>query len=210
MKTRKKRDQEHEFTLVLTGISDLTQEVEDALYEAGCKDALLSIRCGRPFLTFARNAPSLKDALLTAIRDVKIANAGVDVLRVDICNLVTQAEIAKRIDRSRQLVRQYITGERGPGMFPPPACNISDDKDSLLWYWCEVAAWLHENDMITEEELDDAVAISLINDVLELNRQSTTDIDLMREVVKSIGSHNEAISDAYKPQSKIETLPSRS
>src|SRR5437660_3339247 len=71
-KTGKVRD--HDFTLVLSGITELTPEVQDALFDAGCDDATPSMRCGRPFLTFTRAAPTLKDAILSAISDVKKAN----------------------------------------------------------------------------------------------------------------------------------------
>ena len=193
--TRRACEREHDFTLVLTGITDLTPEVEKAFFEAGCDDATLSMRSGRPFLTFSRLAPSLKDALLSAINDVRKANIGANVLRVDICNLVTQSEIAQRIGRTRQLVHQYVTGERGPGAFPPPVCNISDDDDSPLWYWCEVAYWLYENNMIPEEALRDAQALSLINDILELNHQTQTDPALAKEILEYIGSHCDVLTN---------------
>ena len=35
---------EHDFTLVLTGIADLTPEVENALLGAGCDDGTISLR----------------------------------------------------------------------------------------------------------------------------------------------------------------------
>src|SRR5438445_12283161 len=69
-KHKKGSVKEHDFTLVLSGIADLTPEVQDALFEAGCDDATLSMCCGRPFLTFTRTAPTLKDAILSAISDV--------------------------------------------------------------------------------------------------------------------------------------------
>jgi hypothetical protein len=84
------------------------------------------------FLTFSRTAASLKEAIFSAIGDVRKANIGADVLRVDVCNLVTQADIARKIGRTRQLVHQYITGVRGPGGFPSPACDITDGDP--LWY----------------------------------------------------------------------------
>ena len=146
------------------------------------------MRCGRPFLTFTRAAPTLKDAILSAISDVKKANIRAEVLRIDVCNLVTQSEIAHKIGRTRQLVHQYIAGERGPGGFPPPACNVGDDADSPLWYWCDVAHWLYQNNMITEETLRDAQALSLINDVLELNYQRKIEPKLTKEVLEHIGS----------------------
>lgn len=191
--TRKACDREHDFTLVLSGITELTPAVQNALFEAGCDDATLSMRCGRPFLTFARMAPTLKDALLSAIDDVKKAAIGADVVRVDVCNLVTQAEIAKKIGRSRQNVHQYIAGERGPGGFPPPVCNLNDDEDAPLWYWCEVAWWLHENNLIPEEVLLDAQVLSLVNNVLELNHQRLIAPELTRKVLEHIGTHCDVI-----------------
>ena len=187
MPTKKACEKEHDFTLVLTGIADLTPEVQNALFDAGCDDATLSMRYGRPFLTFSRTAGSLKSAIVSAINDVKKARVGLDVVRIDICNLVTQAEIGQRIRRSRQQVHQYITGERGPGGFPSPACHIHDDKDACLWLWCEVAYWLRQNNLITEEVLEDAKVLSLINDVLELKHQRRIEPELTKEILKRLG-----------------------
>ncbi|MCI0461189.1 MAG: hypothetical protein L0Z62_29935 [Gemmataceae bacterium] len=182
---REARETEHDFTLVLTGITELTPEAEDALFEAGCDDATISVRSGRVFVTFSRTAPSLKEAVLSAIRDVRKANIGADVLRVDLCNLVTQADIARKIGRSRQLVHQYVTGVRGPGGFPAPACAISDGTP--LWYWCEVASWLRQNDMIREDSLREAQEGAVINSVLELQHHRRLDPALTEEVLRAVG-----------------------
>jgi hypothetical protein len=176
---------EYDFTLVLTGVAELTTEVEDRLFEAGCDDATLSMRCGRAYLTFSRRAPSLKDAILSAIRDVRKAEVGADVLRVDVCDLVTQADVARRIGRTRQLVHQYITGARGPKGFPPPACHLSDD--SPLWQWCEVAGWLHQNGIIKEDVLRQAQQVAVINSVLDLRQQRRLAPQLTREVLEAVG-----------------------
>jgi hypothetical protein len=191
--TRQSCAREHDFTLVLTGITDLTPGVCDALFESGCDDATLSMRSGRPYLTFSRTAPTLKDAILSAISDVKKANIGVEVIRIDDCNLITQAEVARKIGHSRQLVHQYIKGERGPGRFPAPVCNMSDDVDSPLWYWCEVAYWLFENNLIPKEAVQDANTLSIINYVLELNHQKGIDPELANEVLATIGTHCEGL-----------------
>jgi hypothetical protein len=175
---------EHDFTLVLTGIADLTPEVENALLGSGCDDGTIAMRLGRPYITFSRRAPSMKDAILSAIENVRGAGIRADVLRVDYCNLVTQADIARKINRSRQLVHQYMMGERGPGGFPPPACGIAEDVP--LWYWCEVAYWLHENNMVKADVLRDAEEVELINNVLELTRQKVDKPDLTKEVIKSV------------------------
>ena len=128
-----------DFTLLVDGPDDITEELEDKLFEARCDDATISVSSGRLSLTFARVAGSLKEAIVSAIKDVRQANIGV-VNRVDDCSLITQSEIARRIGRSRQMVHQYINGQRGPGGFPRPACSIV--KTMPLWYWCEVGIGL--------------------------------------------------------------------
>jgi hypothetical protein len=183
-KPRSECGREHDFTLVLTDPVEMTREIQDALFVAGCDDATLSVRGGRAYLTFSRVAPTLKDAILSAIRDVKKADIGVGVLRVDVCNLVTQAEIAKKIGRSRQMVHQYITGARGPGNFPAPACNITDGIP--LWFWCEVAYWLRQNDMISQDAATEAQEAALVNTVLEMQYHRRIDPTLCEEILKSL------------------------
>ena len=186
METTKACEREHDFALVLTGITELTPEAENALFEAGCDDATISVRSGRVFLTFSRTAPTLPDAIISAIQDVRRAGVGAEVLRVDYCNLVTQADIARKIGRSRQLVHQYITGARGPGGFPAPACNITDD--SPLWFWCEVAYWLWQNDMIREDVLREAEEVAVINSVLEFEYQRQLKPDRTEEIRRAVTS----------------------
>lgn len=175
---------EHDFTLVLADPVELTDSVKAALDEAGCRDATISERSGRLFITFSREADSIKDAILSAIADVRRASIGTDVLRVDYCSLVTQSEIARKIGRTRQMVHQYIVATRGPGTFPPPACVICDGQ--YLWIWSEVARWLWENNMVKEGVLRDAEEVEIINNVLEFQRQQHRQPDVTRHVVESV------------------------
>ena len=184
--TTKPSKREHDFTLVLTGLSELSTESIDALYAAGCDDATLAVRCGRVFATFSRSAESLKDAIVSAVLCVRRAGIGADVLRVDHSNLVTQADIARRIGRSRQLVHQYMTGNRGPGGFPGPVCEVADD--TWLWQWCEVAYWLWQNEMIKEDVLREAEEVGTINSALEMEWQKKTRRDLTESVIRAISS----------------------
>lgn len=177
-------ESEHDFTLVLTGIDELTQKVLDAFFEAGCDDATFASRCGRIVATFSRSAPSLKDAILSAIQCIRKADVGADVLRVDHCSLITQADIARKIGRSRQLVHQYMTGTRGPGGFPPPVSEISDG--TWLWSWSEVASWLWQNSMIKEDVLRDVQQLEAINSVLEIEWQKKEHRELTEEVIKAV------------------------
>jgi hypothetical protein len=179
--TRKSR--EHAFTLVLEGVKDLTAAQTDALYEAECDDATIVVREGRVYLEFDREAPSLKDAILSAIRDVQ--STGLKVLRVDEVNLVTQSEIARRIKRTRQQVHQYIRGVRGSGNFP---AAVSRGKPPL-WNWHDVARWLYENKVIGEAKAREANQVSYINTALASAHHQYVDPELVREVTESIGGN---------------------
>jgi hypothetical protein len=78
-----KMETEHEFTLIIDGIPELTPAIMNALFEAGCDDATVSRQGGRISLDFVRAASTLKDAIISAIRDVRKANVGASVLRVE-------------------------------------------------------------------------------------------------------------------------------
>jgi hypothetical protein len=184
MKPRSECECGHEFVLVLTDVPELTDSMLDALFEAGCDDSTPSVQSSRVYLRFTRMAPSLKDAILSAIRDVRTANIGADVLRVDYCNLVTQSEIAQKIGRSRQLVHQFIAGERGPGGFPPAACHV--EASSPLYYWCEVADWLYRNNMVTSDVVQDAREVEMINSVLEMRHLRDQDRALYIDVSQAV------------------------
>jgi hypothetical protein len=103
---------------------------------------------------------------------------------VDECDLVTQAEIARRIGRTRQLVCQYVSGQRGPGNFPPPECHIKDDMP--LWAWCAVSHWLAENNIIRREESQNAEVVAAINTWLGVVRQRGRNPDLLKEISEKV------------------------
>jgi hypothetical protein len=72
-----------DFALIVGGVSELTSAVEDALFQAGCDDATVSMQYGRLYIEFSRSALSLEDAIISAIDDVRKAKIGAEVLRVD-------------------------------------------------------------------------------------------------------------------------------
>lgn len=184
MKARE--ESEYDFTLILTGITPETDGVEDALFDAGCDDATFAFRSGRPVLTFARRGHSLKDAIISAIRDVRRTNLGADVLRVDGCNFVSLAEIARRIGRTRQVVHQYMRGQRGPGGFPGPVFELGEGI--MAWSWCEVVDWLYEHDMIEQQARQNAQEINTINGILELEALRKQNAELTEEVQRHVGT----------------------
>jgi hypothetical protein len=176
----------HEFVLVLSGVTVLDERVMNALFEAGCDDATPSLRFGTIYLTFDREAVSLRKAILTAIGDVMRAGIGASVKYVDSCNLVSQAEIARRLDRTRQQVGQYVSGKRGPGNFPGPVCSLTEGHP--LWMWCEVSSWLCQNSIIGEDILEESRVVAGINSVLDLIHQRQHDAGLLDEVFHLTGA----------------------
>jgi hypothetical protein len=178
--------QEFDFALVIDGPTALTPDVENALFDAGCDDATFSIQYGRLYAEFSREAASRKDAILTAIRDIHGAGVGATVLHVDECDLVTQAEIARRIGRTRQMVHQYITGQRGPGTFPPPACHLTENAP--LWQWCAVSYWLGQHDLIRPEEGRNAEVVAAINNRLDAAQRERQNPALVREILEAVPS----------------------
>lgn len=66
----------HDFTIYVKNIHELSDEMIDKLYEAGCSDATISLSKGELHLTFTREANSRDDAIDSAIYDIKNANIG--------------------------------------------------------------------------------------------------------------------------------------
>lgn len=66
----------YQFTLVLKGVDENTSELEDSLYKAGCDDALINFLDGAVYLDFDREAASLKEAVISANKDVEDSSLG--------------------------------------------------------------------------------------------------------------------------------------
>ena len=73
----------HKFTLILSGVADITPELADAVYEATNGDIELAMRDGVAFLEVTRTARTLRAAITSAIEHEERANVGVRVIRVE-------------------------------------------------------------------------------------------------------------------------------
>ena len=73
---------EQEFTVILAGISEITDEAANALYEAGCDDGSPGSCDGVVSVDFHRDAPTLESAIQSAVADIR--KAGYQVERVEI------------------------------------------------------------------------------------------------------------------------------
>ncbi len=74
---------DYRFTLILSGVSEITPQLADALYAATGGGIELNMRDGVAFLEFDRASPSLHDAATSAISQVEGAGVGVRVVRVE-------------------------------------------------------------------------------------------------------------------------------
>ena len=168
---------EYSFTLAIEGDVD---EKLDELFEAGCDDATFGSVDGAHYADFDREAPTLAKAVYSAIVDVESV-PGLRVRRVEPDDLVTAAEIAERLGRTRESVRLLSAGKRGPGNFPAPVSHLQ--SRNRLWRWSDVAAWAGETNA---QELAEARLIAAANAALELRaaRAGLTDSD--RDLVASL------------------------
>ena len=170
MKENQKADKTYTFTLVLDG-PDPSEHL-DALFQAGCDDAMFGARDGVHYADFDRTARSLADAIGTAIRSVESAVPDLMVIRVEPEELVSAAAIAERVHRSRESVRLLIEGRRGPGSFPAPATWASHKRP--LWRWVDVAHWFQDyagNSIVGGGE---ANFLAALNGALEVRRHSSS------------------------------------
>ena len=72
----------YDFTLILTESPELTDDLADALFAAGCDDGTPGTCNGAFSIDFHREAVSLEEAIRSAIADVK--TVGYEVTRVEI------------------------------------------------------------------------------------------------------------------------------
>ena len=157
----------HHFTLIVEG-PDVQDDdaLIDALFEEGCDDALVGRSDGVQYVDFDREASELDHAILSAVADVESVD-GITVVRIADAGLVTMADIAARIGRTREGVRLLVKGARGPGGFPAP---VTDPRRRVrLWRWSDVERWIATYLGDVPASADDDV-ITALNASLELRR----------------------------------------
>lgn len=182
-----------EFSLVLETSGALHDSLEDAIHESGCDDATLSFRNGIVYLNFERRTENLESAILSAIRELERARVPIFVIRIEPSDLVTAAEIARRLNRSRQSVHQLIKGARSDGDFPVPEAGIT--TKTMIWSWKEVVEWFMIKDKGVEPYmLKHAKVIKLLNDALRF-RHHENQIQQIGDYINMLNSRSFAYSD---------------
>jgi hypothetical protein len=131
----------YEFSLRLN--REVTDAEVEALYEAGCSDAAVETGPLGAMIEFERDAPSLAEAITAAVRDVEKV-PGLRAIGLVCDSMVTLLGISERAGVSREAVRLWASGQRGPGGFPRPVM-ITPGGESV-WEWEQVEPWLLEHE----------------------------------------------------------------
>jgi len=79
----------YDFTLVLSQPGELTDQLVEDLYEAGCDDGSPSSRAGVVMVTLHREADSLEQAIRSGIADAQKAGCRVARVEIELDDLVT-------------------------------------------------------------------------------------------------------------------------
>ncbi len=134
------RQRAYHFTLQLVGLTELSDDQLNALFEAGCDDASFGEEGGALIVDFDRHAPSFAEAVDSARRQLERTIPDLRVARIleEDDELVTASEVARRAGLSREAIRLLATGARGPRTFPRPRATLGRQR---LWHWPDVAAW---------------------------------------------------------------------
>lgn len=171
----------HVFRLVVA--EPIDDEGANRIYEAGVDDGYPETGPKGHSIGFEREATSLREAILSAIKQVE--RAGFSVLRVEPDDLVSGADIAERTGRSRQSISAFINGSRGPGDWPRP---VAGNVRSPLWRWSDIQAWFEGYDGSQDVNQAEASLIAATNELLaarnaleHLNKRDRT--SLVRQIV---------------------------
>ena len=73
----------YEFSLILKEGVEITEELADELFDAGCDDGTPGTFCGTPYISFHRDADSLESAIRSAVADVQKAGCVVERVQIE-------------------------------------------------------------------------------------------------------------------------------
>lgn len=172
---------EYDFTLKfkLPGEDCTVDDLVERLGVAGCDDALLGIGVpGGIALNFTRDAQSAKEAILSALSDVKSAIPSVRLIEVG-PDFVGLTDIADLIGVSRQNIRKLMVNHAAT--FPPAI----HDGSASIWHLALVLQWLQSKGSyeIALDVLDVAHTAMHLNIVKEAELLSPSLRQEMHELV---------------------------
>ncbi|MEU4555744.1 hypothetical protein [Micromonospora violae] len=121
---------------------------------------------GRTLAVLHTDGDPVASAVLAA-RQITAGLPGAKVEEVD-QDLVGISDIAKRIGVTREAVRLWVDGRRGPGGFPPPVGSAGGGERGSVrfWRWASVSDWLRKYNLHDEEDALSAVQVAEVNAAL--------------------------------------------
>jgi hypothetical protein len=152
---------EYEFELKFSIAADLADsgELVERLGEAGCDDALVGVgQSGRIALRFNREAESAKDAVSTALEDVKKAIPTATLIEAG-PDFVGLTDVADILGVSRQNMRKLMLTHAAT--FPAPV----HEGSTAIWHLEPVLQWLRSKGGydISQQQIDVAHIAMQIN-----------------------------------------------
>ena len=114
-------------------------------------------------------------------------------------DLVSTSDIAARLNLSRETVRMYTTGARGPGCFPLPIATLgSGNRGGVkVWRWDQVNAWLSQLGLQDDYEYLTRAEVTEANSALLTPKHQWIGVPLAPAADARLGS--KAVSlDAYR------------
>lgn len=132
---------EYEFTLKFR-LPDAESDPEQfigALAESGCDDAMVGVgQKGRIALDFTRESASAMDAILSAVRGVKEAIPGAELIEAS-PDFVGLTDVAEVLGCTRQNIRKLMTSNRET--FPLAV----HEGTQAIWHLRPILVWFTDN-----------------------------------------------------------------
>lgn len=153
---------EFEFTLIykLKNDEEDASKYMDALFEAGCDDAVVSLgKKGMISLDFIRDDVQADLAIISALKDVKKAIPDARLVEAS-PDFVTTTELSKILDHSRQNARMLMIKKDSPLPVHMGSPNF--------WHLCEIFEWLHKENKIVNYNVNNAM-IEVANVTKKIN-----------------------------------------
>ena len=73
----------YDFEAILAAGTDMTEELADQLFEAGCDDGMPGMHCGVPVIGFSRESECLESAIRSAVADVQKTGCVVERVQIE-------------------------------------------------------------------------------------------------------------------------------
>lgn len=147
---------------------DLDDAALDGLF-AALPDAVPSSVGGAVSISSPVEASSEEDAAFALVAVLEDLFPDAVMVRLD-QDLVSIADIAERVGRSRESVRLLVEGKRGPGRFPAPVGIVGDGI--RVWPWAAVVEWFEDElSLVFDENLVRPATAAVVDACLASRRR---------------------------------------